>query len=347
MKLIIIFLFCFYSISSFSQNRAFITTTAGKLYSVDIVNCTATEKGILTDTIPSIFNGFVGTIDYFIDIAFTTDGKLWGIAPYGEVCMIDTSTAELTFMFDTNLLSNGLEGYDDSTLLAVSYSYSGYSSEMYTINLNTGSVNSIGVIGAYPSGDFTWYDNSVYLNSNSLIRIDLDVSSGTTPVVTDVSSRYYEGLGGYGLAVSQFPDHPNVLCAFDGNDIYEVCHLDGSTNLYCDSFLPENESVFGAASVRLPVQNPTPVYCKSVVSLDFEEIRHVVNPWEKVITVYSGTEFQNISVCLYDVAGQIICNFSGISGKEFSFSYNTVGYGMYFLSLENGNSLSSKKLILD
>lgn len=321
-KTLLVFTLLLIMINVRAQNRVFINA-GSELFSVDAENCVAELKGTST---------------YFTDIAFTTDGRLWGISQYGDIFKVDTMNADTTFMFNTDIYSTSLEGLNESNLLAVS------GQSIYKIDLESGNTSNIGYIGCSPSGDITWYDDYLYLNANSLIRIDLDLYSQNINDIKNVGWPSYEGLDGYGLAVSKFTDSTKVMLVFDTNDMYSVCQIDGSTRLRCEDLI--EPWVSGAANMRYVKQEPTPEFCHHVVE-PTEEVQFFINQLSKVITVYSSEEFTDLSISLFSMSGQKIKYHSKVNGSEFSFDINNLAHGMYILKIINGSIVQSTKIILN
>lgn len=305
-----------------SQNRVFVCA-GSKLFSVDAENCIADYKG---------------SSSYFTDIAFTTDGRLWGINQYGSVFKVDTLDADTTFMFNTNLYSTSLEGLNESHLLAVS------GQSLYRIDLNSGNTLNLGNIGYSPSGDLAWYDDYLYLNSNALVRIDLDTLSLNINEIKKVGWYAYEGLDSYGMAVSGFIDSTKVMLAFDKYNMYTVCQIDGSTKLKCTNLIDMWAS--GAAHMRYAKQEPTPDICYHVVEPS-TDLQYFINHLDKVITIYSSDSFSDLNISLYSMSGQKIRNFSKVNGNEFSFNIDNLSYGLYILKINNGTNIQSEKIILN
>lgn len=318
---LLIFLNCA-CIKLMSQNQIYISAYKN-IYVVDPYECTAVLKG---------------TAKLFWDIAFTSDGRLWGIDPEGSIYQIDTSTIDTTFTLSTELHSSSLEGFNDSTILAVS------DQSLYKININSGVVTLLGNIGYKPSGDIVWYDNSLYLNSDYLIRIELDLSVGTVLDVEQITSFKYDGMDGWAMGVSAANDSTNILFVFDNYNLFQVCQIDGSTQLQCPSLLPF--FAYGAASAKLPVQNPEPTYCRTMIDVNNNEIQYLVNPIDEFITIYSTIVFENINVNLFDATGQLVRASSGLNGTEFSFSTQNLAPGLYILQIESGTEAQAHKLLL-
>jgi hypothetical protein len=308
--------------STKAQNRVFVCA-GSKLFSVDAENCIADFKGSST---------------YFSDIAFTTDGRLWGINQYGSIYKIDTLNADTTFMFKTDLYSSSLEGLNESNLLAIS------GESLYKIDLISGNTLNLGYIGYTPSGDMTWYDDYLYLNASSLMRIHLDTLSLKVNEVKKVGWHSYKGLDGYGLAVDKFIDSTKVMLVFDKYDMYAVCQIDGSTRLKCTKLIDMWAS--GAAHLRYAKQDPIPEICYQVLN-PTEDIQFFINHLNKVITIYSSEEFSNLDISLFSMSGQKIRNYSKLSGTEFSFNIDNIAHGLYILKIINGSNIQSEKIILN
>lgn len=317
-----LFMLIFLANDAKAQDRVFVCA-GSKLFSVDVENCIVDLKG---------------TSIYYTDIAFTTDNRLWGIDQYGSIYKIDTVNADTTFMFNTGLYSSSLEGLNETSLLAIS------GESLYKIDLISGNTYNLGYIGYTPSGDMTWYDDHLYINANSLVRIDLDTSSLTVNEVKKVGWYSYEGLDGYGLAVDNFIDSTKVMLVFDKYDMYTVCQIDGSTRLKCSKLI--DMWATGAAHMRYPKQNPKPEICYYVVN-PTDHVQFFINHFNKIITVYSSEEFLNLNISLFSMSGQKIRSYSKLNGTEFSFNVDNIAYGIYVLKIFNGTSIHSEKIILN
>ncbi len=304
-----------------AQDRIFVS--AGPyIYSVDTENCIADLKGkSLT----------------FYDIAFTSDGRLWGIEPYGSIYQIDTTNADTTFIFDTGRYAVSLEGFGTNRLIMVS------EKSLYEINLTTKSVTNLGYIDAIPSGDIAWYDDHLYLNSGAILRFDLDTLSKQIGDKTLISVGPSIGLTGYGLGVSMYSDSTIVMSVFDRYDVYSVCHIDGSTQLKCKDLI--DQWMNGAAHIRYPTQMPQPEICYTMIP-PTKTVQFFINHIDRRLTIHSSEAFENLTVTLFSMSGQVVKQFSGLNGTEFSFSAKELAKGIYIIGIGNANAMQSEKIML-
>lgn len=234
MKKLLIVLGLFGSHAMVAQEMIYATIAGGDLYAFDIYNCT------------SQFIGSTG--QGFGDIAFTPNGRLWGIVNY-ELYEIDPLTANAELVGFTGVGSVSLVALNDSTLLTEA------DLQLYALNTNDASSYVIGTIGYGASGDLTWYDNDLYMLT-PLIKIVLDDSFTS---IVDVIPVSLDIPICEGAATASFGDEWNSIVGFQGEDLIKVCHIDGSYELLCPGLNVGGTP--GAASIRLATQIPEPIAC--------------------------------------------------------------------------------------
>ncbi|MBL7718854.1 MAG: T9SS type A sorting domain-containing protein [Flavipsychrobacter sp.] len=220
-----------------AQSSIFATIGGGDLYRIDLATCSRT---------------FVGATGVgFGDIAFTTDGKLWGIAG-GELFQIDTTTGVATSVGQTWVGAISLVGLNDTILLAEEQM------KLYRINTNTAIAEYVDTIGYQALGDFTWYDNDLYMVStgSQIVKIELDSAVTAIQSVTAIGSTV---PGCEGAVTAEFTDDYNAIVGFSGEDAIKICQIDGSHQVLCPAINPGGTP--GAASMRLATQMPEPTLC--------------------------------------------------------------------------------------
>lgn len=223
----------------FSQ-KIIVTTNTGDFYSIDILNC---KDSLL------VKSGFV-----FNDISYTTDGRLWGISA-GQLYQIDTLSYKTNYIGDTGLSTSvTLVEVDDSTLIIDN------TPNLYRLNVNTLSKTSIGGFGSqyYPAGDLAWYNNDLYMTCSRasglktifvILRIAMNANYTTITRIEELKGVPIF----FGLVTIPLSNETPII-GFDNGDIYKICHEDGSCKKVCSLNLPAgSESIFGAASMKLPV----------------------------------------------------------------------------------------------
>lgn len=232
-KLLLILLLLAKNFSGFSQQPIFATNYDGDLYSIDLQNCT------------SEFRGTTG--HWFGDIAFTPDGRLWGLSD-GDLYQIDTTTGMSTFIGSSSVSGVTLVGLNDSTLLAE------VQQNLYGIRNTDASSYYIGNIGFTSAGDLTWYNKNLYMTGLGLL-IKIVLTDNDSAIISSSSLNntipYCEGA----IAATLF-DSSDVIIGFSGADAYRICPLDGANEIYCPSLIPSG--AMGGASIPLLVQVPEP-----------------------------------------------------------------------------------------
>jgi gliding motility-associated-like protein len=169
----------------FSQQRIFYTVSGGDLYAMDPLNCT---------------NDFIGSTGIgFGDIAFTSDGRLWGIND-GKLYNIDTINASLNITQYINYNTVSLVGLNDSILLSEAFG------NLYKLNVNNGILSLIGNIGYIADGDLVMFDDVIYM---------------LTPFIKIVTNENFT----------------NILEVVVINDSLPSCLAGASTNEYCSPLL--------------------------------------------------------------------------------------------------------------
>lgn len=210
----------FNGINTYSQQRIFYTVSGGGLYAMDPLNCT---------------NDFIGSTGIgFGDIAFTSDGRLWGISQ-GDLYSIDTLNATTQLIGPTGIYSVSLVGINDSILLTESME------DLYQINVNTVNSNFIGHIGYSAGGDLVMVNDIIYMNS-PLVKIELNENFSQ---IIKVSLIDLDIPPSEGSAIMNDKCYPIV--SFSAIGTINVNQEDGNYNLICQNL--NISGVPGAASI--------------------------------------------------------------------------------------------------
>lgn len=277
---------CFISIGffiiqlhTFAQISTFVTVPGGDLYSTDLINCTRDYRG--------------STGISFGDIAFTSNGKLWGVYQ-SEIYEIDTTTAITTFVGQTTLFAVSLVGLNDTLLLAES------GQNLYTINTQNATSSLIGNIGYTAIGDLTWHNNKLYMSAGLyLIEIELNASNTAIVNINKVGSEPNGLFSSMGLMTGSFKTCPNAVVAFYEDDVYRINTTTGETELMCTSVFPE--TVPGAASITYAV-NPGELHIPNVFTPNGDgindffhfqnntlEVLEIKNRWGNTVYEWTNT----------------------------------------------------------
>ncbi len=188
---------------AFSQQPVFATIGGGDLYSFDLAKCK---------------RHFIGVTGYgFGDIAFTPNGRLWGIEG-GMLYNIDTATANSTLIGNTEIGAVTLLGLNDTTLLAE------FGDNLYSINVNTAASTYIDTIGYQAAGDLTWYDDDLYLLT-PLVKITMNSTYTDILSVTLINDTVPTCEG---AVTASFTGDFNSIVGFNGDNAIKICQLDGS-----------------------------------------------------------------------------------------------------------------------
>lgn len=270
------------SLKCFSQQPIFATISGGDLYSFDLTNCT---------------RHFIGSTGQgFGDIAFTPDGRLWGIINY-ELYQIDTATGNATLLGNTGIFSpNNLVGLNDSILLGESQD------SLYGFNVNNLSTYLIGYIGYGASGDLTWYDDDLYMIT-PLIKIMLNSSNTAIASVTPISSNVPTCEG---AVTASFVGDYNSIVGFNGPNLIKVCQIDGSYQSLCPNL--NIGGTPGGASIKLATQVPQPTSCtitgiENVLANNLFSI--FPNPTTNELNIQTNNK-QNFNLKIYNTLGQLV-----------------------------------------
>jgi hypothetical protein len=317
MKYILLFYLLITIRFSYCQQPIFATIYGGDLYKIDIVNCS---------------RQFVGSTNHiFGDIAFTPDGRLWGIE-FGNLYQIDTITAESFLIGYTGQSSVSLVALNDSILFAES------DANLYAINISDASSYFIDSIHYVSTGDLTWYDRDLYMTAGgSLIKMVFDPAYTDILAVSEVNSPDNPIPVCAGTATASFEANYNSIIGFEGPDLYKICQLDGSSILICP-FVNEGGTT-GAASIKLAIQDPEPTTCEKIPDeiIAFDDMFQLYpNPCTDFITVCSNKNLTNSIIQIKNSFGEIVISdqlnvFHDNDGNEIYLG--PIPTGMYFINI--------------
>lgn len=322
----------------FAQQKIYVSTNnAEELYTVDLATCSYQLLG------PSGVQ--------FLDIAVTSNGQLWGIADPGYLYKVDTLNGAATFIGIMGFPGNALVELNDSTLLMAG------GKNLYRVNVATGSATFIGVTGYLSAGDLTWYDNDLYLLSTYgaarlLVKIQLNSTNTVILSSNPVNNTSNQIPQIYGAITAPFTSETNAIVGFSGRAAYKICPFNASYQLLCDSIIPPLMYVGGAASVRLPTQNPLPDSCGIYVPTAINEFSSLEsfqinpNPATTKIVIRNLTA-DNYEVAIYDLTGKKIFQ-SQISDRtsQTDIDVSQLNVGVYVLQIHTTNSIDTKKFVV-
>lgn len=313
-------LVCSYSMS---QQQLFATIAGGDLYSFNLENCSRT---------------FIGSTGIgFGDIAFTPDGRLWGIEG-GELFEIDPLTATVTLIGSTGIGAVSLVGLNDTVLMAE------FEMKLYAINTITANSSYIDTIGYQATGDLTWYDEDLYMTTEPhVIKMTLNNTYTDILSVTAIGSDVPICEGAF---TASFDGDYNSIVGFNGENLIKICQIDGSHSMLCPNL--NFGGTPGAASIRLATQIPQPVNC-STAKIDGlvsdnsfllfpNPVKHDLN-----IQLKENNKFNFV---IYNTVGQVIktgrleenlstINVSDLTNGMYIIEFsNTVGLGQQYFVVE-------------
>jgi gliding motility-associated-like protein len=158
-------LFCF---SGFAQDRLFSCGNNGEIIEFNNQTCSTRSLGVY---------------NVFGDIAVTPDGTIYGIID--RLYRVDT-LSQISVAISPVLISNigglGLLALDNNTLLYDK------SDSLFIFDLTTNSESLLGDVGYGTNGDFTMFEEFIYMvsNNNELIRIELNSSKDSIQSITNI-----------------------------------------------------------------------------------------------------------------------------------------------------------------
>lgn len=186
----------------------------------------------------------LGFFPTFQDIAITPNGNLYGLS--NELYQIDVANHTLLPIGSAgNATGTGLIALDDGHLVSDRYD------SLFLIDVVTGASSTLGKTGFYCQGDLAFYNNELYMasESNHLIRITLDP---VTHVITDISDKGFmntESGAVFSLITASETCFTNVknLFAIEGANLYRIDTDNADATLVC--VLNPGHVSYGAASI--------------------------------------------------------------------------------------------------
>jgi hypothetical protein len=330
MKLLVtalLFLICF---KAFSQQPVFVNDGDGALYSVNLSNCTSR---------------FIDTLKFdnkkiiFEDIAFTPDGRLWGIDGY-YLYRIDTIDASMTRIgYSDGTYSAGLVALDDSSLIG------DYSDTLYEINVRTAQSTNLGYISTYACGDFSWYGNDLYVSECeriTKITFKNNFTEVDSVIALNNSSRSYPGF--LGLVTIPFNRSDSLVGFGPSDSAYLISPINGTYKTICSS-IPIG--VWGAASMSFPsvfpihLLNFSYTLLDKTVNLQWQTTTETNSNYFLIQRSADGTNFSTI--------GKMPAANNSSTLKQYTFTDNDPLSTNYYRLKEvdlNGNATYSNTLLV-
>lgn len=326
MKALILIPFLLFCSNAFSQ-PVFAITSEGDLFSLDLSNC----NSLLVSS----------TGHTFVDIAFTPDGRLWGVEE-SDLYQIDTVTGASILIGNIGLTSpsSSLVGLNDTILLTES------GLKLYGINISNPTAFYIDTIGFAASGDLTWYDDDLYMMApGQLIKITLNNTNTAILDVTAINNLSNPIPDCFGAVTAAFAGEYNSIIGFSGTDALKICQLDGTYRTICPSLVAD--IIYGGASLRLPTQQPPPTTCSSPSSVanvisnntGIEIIPNPVSRYGQVHVKINGIILRPYTIKIISIQGQLLyATNERSSTNEFDLDLNKLNLTNALFVLEVSNS---------
>ncbi len=226
MKKSILYFLCFgWIFSIYSQQTIYVTVSTGKIYKLDIQNCTST---------------LIGTGPVYQDIASCPNGNFYGITG-SSIYSVDTNTAASTLLTSGLSFFNNLVCDQNNMLLGVS------GTNLYSIDPQTWQVTFLSNIGYSSAGDLTFYQDTLYMaaTGGGLVKID-NFNGYTSEYIGNMGPSVY-GVSSVTTGFSNCTA-TQTLISTAGNDIYSVNPFTGASTLLCNNIIPSSFTIYGAAS---------------------------------------------------------------------------------------------------
>lgn len=318
----LLLLICFHTNS---QQSIFVVNSGGDLYSMDLNQCS---------------KQFIGSTAIGLkDIAFTTNGVLWGIDG-GQIYRIDTTTGNASLVGNTGINAVSLVGLDDQTLLAES------DLKLYRINTVNGAATYFDTIGYKASGDLTWYDDDVYMvtSSDQIIRMVLNSKHTGILRVTPIGSSIPTCEA---AATSSFVNDYNAIIGFNRQeDILKICQIDGSFQNICPNL--KIGRIAGAASLRLSTQLPQPTSCSAAGTKNLKDPNQFSvypNPASNEICIKVNSD-QKSYFHIYSPSGQLI-KAGIVVNHSVLIPLNDMSAGLYILEISTNSTKDKYRLVVE
>jgi hypothetical protein len=234
-KLILFSLFSYFIFFQFfSQQPIFVTDGNSNLYSVNLFNCSSK---------------LIGLTRGFYDIAFSRDGKLWGID--GDLYLVDTLTGAATLIGESiGTHSVSLVGLNDSILL------SEVNDSLYGINVRSAQSYNIGFIGYSSCGDLSWYNNNLYMSSNRGQLIKIVLNNTFTQIISATALNNISDACFLGLITTQYNETQNLIGFTGQGNVDNISAIDGTYELICSTLNTSSVVIEGGASMSFPSSLP-------------------------------------------------------------------------------------------
>jgi hypothetical protein len=283
----LLLIFFFFSFDIRAQQSVYATISGGDLYTIDLINCN---------------RQFVGSTGYgFGDIAFTPNGKLWGIIN-SNLYEIDTLTANSILVGNTGIGAVSLVALNDTVLLAE------FGMKLYGINTNTASSYYIDTIGYSAAGDLTWFNSDLYMTDPTfLVKMVLNSSNTAFVSVTPVNLMINPIPTCEGVVTATTAGNTVFIVGFSSGDAYKICPNDGSYQMLCSGINPVGTP--GAAAIRLPSQQTPPCSLTDIdsansVSESFSVFPNPANKSDLLNLNLSSENNELVTVVISSLQGQ-------------------------------------------
>jgi hypothetical protein len=285
-RILVMLLLSTIGLGAFAQSTSYVSFSSGSFYAIDWQNC---------------HMRFIGSAEFaYKDIAFTSDGRLWGISPYGDLKQIDTANASTISSMVSMPPTNALIGLNDSLLLAQG------DERLSTINVNTGANHFIEYTGFNSDGDFAKVDDAFYITSEGLlIRMELNATYDSVlskSVINDSINAPMPKC--FGLIQSTLPFEEDILIGFADTAIYRINIANGSYSHVCD--VRSVEEMWGAAYWN-PSSNPTEITEKEFHNLSSWLFPNPVDQNQSVYIRLSEKQKRDlVAINIYSIQGKLI-----------------------------------------
>lgn len=276
-----------------AQSNFYATTDCGNLLLIDVKNCTKQTLCIIP---PDSLSAYDVAICPNQKLYVTNGPKIYELNKYN--CSYSL-VANIQPKYDDFL--NSLVAIDDNNLLAASGNC-----KLYKINLQTGVFTYVDSLSYCPSGDITWYKDTLYMsaNTNDLVKISFDTLINHVTTVKPVVNMNTPLNTVWGLATAN--NCIPAILEFESDTIFSTNLITGVTSFLCDLNFNPVCTFYGAASlpdltnvVKLEVPNIftpngdhindffTPVNEVVVNTLHMQ----IYNRWGEVVYETNGNTF--------------------------------------------------------
>lgn len=333
-KIIILSIVVFFSLTVESQEIYTVNANA-EIQIIDLDDFTVTD----------LFTVPIDEGDLIFDIAFSSDGRLFGVEGGGDIMEIDLVNESFSIIgaFPNNGMQNfpGLIATADNKLLS-SETETGI---LYSYDLDTGETMALGT-EIRTSGDFTFYKgNVIWPRHDGFIRT-------FNPLTTDVTRVSCIEIANYAF-VSVFENCNNSTIY--GFGIYDgrlyTYDIEGETVNQIANLGSQIDNIFGAATTTEFLGSICQAEildegdCVLVVE-EFEkyDIGFYPNPVRKAITINSSVNLNGYSYTIWDINGRKVQ--TGVLENP-HITIERINSGVYFLEINNleGIKIHREKII--